>query len=228
MTRSGAILAVLVLACSAPRTGVAGRHCEVRVPRHVGLQRAGELAIRTDWVSAWVAELLSLSMLDGVIVEVDDERYLDGVPGSYGRAYGGDPPGILLGMVCLDDLEFFDRAVAHELAHCYLARLPVEEIPYLVDEGIAEHVGLVLGRAGELDERLRASVQAGADLDPQLLELTYEEFSELTREARSRFCEAGLELVRRVGLDVLMERCKTGELSHGWLRAAMAQGAARN
>jgi hypothetical protein len=211
---------LLVAACAAPRTQVVGRYCEFSAPHHITPDELYLFAVRADGDSERVAGIFSLPVIDGVVVAIMDDRFAREEDQCPAMSCRGNPPRIFLGLACLEYVFPFDHYIAHELTHLYLGAFP--PLPYMIEEGLADHVGYSLLPPGWREHQLQVVHPGGGELRPEFLHLTGEMYRKLPKERRIEVCLAGFEFIRRVGFENLVQMIREGRASEDELRALMA------
>ncbi len=190
------------------------------MPAAMGRDVGAELARALDHLTPQVAALLGVPPDRPVTVRLREEFLFD-ADGDMtdGAVEGGSNPAIHLGSRALAP-GMREYVLAHELVHWYV-RGRGWDLPYLIEEALAEFVGLLFGPRGFLAARIAEIEDAGIEPDPAVLKLDSEDLRGMNEEDQRRACLSAFALAQIIGFDRLPVLAAEGKGSAADLAALL-------
>ncbi len=166
-----------------------------------------------------MATFLGVSPSRTVKVRMVEDELLNGATRmTPGAMLEGDDPEIYLGSSCLEpDLRQY--ILAHELGHWHM-RAAGWSLPHLMEEALAEYLGLCFGPPGYLRARIEEIEREQIEADPAVLYLDVKQLAALAPSDRRRAVLSAFALARRIGFQRIPELAAAGRTSVEELHAA--------
>jgi|GEM_PF-3592043 len=220
--------AILLTACAAPVHRFEGEHCVMEVHESYGKAYASHLFLLTETVTQNVEQRLGVEVETPFHVRVQKGDYIR-KKGTLAFCFDEGDPRLLFCRISVWDPGVYVSMLAHELTHLAFRD---QDLPYLIDEGIAGAMGLAYlpphrkpaanasiasleSHAGRTDPfYLGTGLYPRPDIEfsRAMLRMTRAEGFSDEREDSFELAQAAHEFVRRVGLDEMLERIRESRM----------------